>query len=30
MSNFALFMEERTGNVLFLDQGDLDSLGFVL
>ena len=30
MSNFALFMEERAGNVLFLDQGNLDSLGFVL
>ena len=26
MSNFALFMEERTGRVLFLDQGDLNDL----
>ena len=26
MSNFALFMEERTGRVLFLDQGDLSDL----
>ncbi len=27
MSNFALFMEERTGRVLFLDQADIDTHG---
>ena len=27
MSKFALFMEERTGRVLFLDEEDLDTLG---
>ena len=27
MSNFAFFMEERTGRVLFLDEEDLNTLG---
>ena len=27
MSNFALFMEEGTGKVLFLDEEDLNTLG---
>ena len=27
MSNFALFMEEGTGKVLFLDEEDLSTLG---
>ena len=28
MASFALFMEERTGRVLFLDKEDLNTLGF--
>ncbi len=28
MADFALFMEERTGRVLLLNQNDLEEMGF--